>query len=66
MTMAAAPGDTVRVIARWQRPVAPREALVVLYRAMGAALHRRIRMVIEMASEPRVFFSSSTRDTEVE
>jgi hypothetical protein len=32
--------------------VAPREALVVLYWAMRAALHRRIRMVIEMASKP--------------
>jgi hypothetical protein len=36
--------------------VAPREALVVLYWAMRAKSHRRIRMVFEMASEPRVFF----------
>ena len=41
--------DTVRVIARWRRPVAPREALVVIYRPMRAALHHHIRMVIEMA-----------------
>ena len=46
----------VRVIARWQRSVAPREALVVLYQAMRAESHRRIRMVIEMASKPIVFF----------
>ena len=46
----------MRVIAQWQRPVAPREALVVLYQAMHAESHRRIRMVIEMASEPRVLF----------
>ena len=49
----------MQVIARWQRPVAPREALIVLYRVMHAALHRRIRMVIKMASEPSVFFSLS-------
>ena len=29
---------------------------------MCAASHRRIRMVIEMASKPRVFFSSTTRN----
>ena len=52
----------MRVISRWQRPVAPREALVVLYRAMCAASHRRIRMVIEIAGEPSVFFSLLTRD----
>ena len=46
----------VRVIARWQRSVAPYEALIVLYRMMRATLHRRIRMVIEMSSEPCVFF----------
>jgi hypothetical protein len=41
---------------RWQRPVAPLEALVVLYWAMHAAPHRRVCMVIEMASKPCVFF----------
>ena len=55
-------GNTVRVITRWRRSVAPREALVVFYPAMRAALHQRIRMVIEMASEPHVFFSLSTRN----
>ena len=52
----------VPVIAQLRRPVAPREALVMLYRAMCAALHQRIRMVIKMAREPRVFFSSLTRN----
>ena len=42
--------------------MAPREALVVLYRVMRYELQRRIRMVIEIADEPSVFFSSSTRD----
>jgi hypothetical protein len=36
--------------------VAPREALVVLYQAMGAKSQRRIRMVIELAGKPRVLF----------
>ena len=38
------------------------EALVVLYQAMRSELQRRIRMVIEIASEPSVFFSLLTRD----
>ena len=46
----------MQVIARWQRSVALREALVMLYQAMRAALHQQIRMVIEMASELCVFF----------
>ena len=62
MTMADVPGDTVQIIARWQHSAALHEALVVLYREMRAKLQRRIRMVIEMASEPIVFFSSSTRN----
>ena len=41
---------------------APREALAVLYRAMRAKSQRRIRMVIEIAGEPSVFFSSLTRN----
>jgi hypothetical protein len=48
--------DTVPALARWQRPVALHEALVVLHRAMCAASHQRIRVAIETASEPRVFF----------
>ena len=51
----------MRIIAQWRRPaVAPREALVVLYQAMRAKLQRRIRMIIEIAGEPSVFFSLST------
>ena len=36
--------------------MAPREAPVVLYRAMRSKSQRRIRMVIEIAGEPRVLF----------
>ena len=50
MTMADVPGKYGE-IAQWQRSVAPREALIVLYRAMHAKLHWCICMVIEMASE---------------
>ena len=50
------------MIAQWRRPVAPREALVVLYQEMRAELQQRIRMVIEIAGKPSVFFSSSTRN----
>ena len=46
----------MRIIARWRRSVAPREALVVLYQAMRSELQRRIRMVIEIAGKPSVFF----------
>ena len=49
-------GNTVQVIDQWQHPVAMREALVVLHRAIRATSHRRIRMVIEMASKPCVLF----------
>ena len=52
-------GDTGQILARWQRPVAPLEALDVLHRAMHAVLHRRIRMAIEMAHEVGDFFLSS-------
>ena len=36
--------------------MAPPEALAVLYQAMRAELQRCIRMVIEIAGEPSVFF----------
>ena len=36
--------------------MAPREALVVLYWAIFAELHPRIRMVFEIAGEPSVLF----------
>ena len=55
----------VHIIAQYQRPVAPREALIVLYRTMRAELHRRIRMVFEMASEPRVLFFHCQLETKV-
>ena len=58
-------GYTVRVIARWRRPVALHEALAVLYQAMRAASHRRICVVIEMASEPRVLFFHHQLETKV-
>ncbi len=38
------------------------EALIVLYQAMRTELQRRICMVIEIAGEPSVFFSLSTRE----
>ena len=55
-------GNTVCLLAKWQRPVAPCEALVVLYQAMHATLHQRIRMVIKVARENLVLFSLLTRD----
>ena len=42
-------GDTERVVARWQRPVASGEALVMLHRAMRSVSHRRTAMSIDMA-----------------
>ncbi len=49
-------GNTVQIITQWKCSVALREALIVLYWVMRAKLHRRIRMVIQMASKPIVFF----------
>ena len=49
-------GDTAQALARWQHPVAPSEALDVLYWAMRPALYRRIRMSIEIASDLPSFF----------
>ena len=49
-------GNRVQVIAQWQHPVAPREALVMIHWAMCTALHRRIRMITEMARKPCVLF----------
>ena len=59
MTMASAGGNTGRILARWQRPVAvaSHEALDVLHRAMHAVSHRRIRMAIETAHKVGAFFS---------
>ena len=59
MTMADAPGQYGASNCPMVKPLL--EALVVIYQAMRTALHRRIFMVIEMASKPSVFFSLSTR-----
>ena len=48
-------GETVQALARWRHPVAPSEALDVLYRAMRPMLYRRIRMAIEIASNLPAF-----------
>jgi hypothetical protein len=37
-----------QALARWRHPVAPSEALDVLYRAMRPMLYRRIRMAIKI------------------
>ena len=53
-------GDTAQLLARWRHPVAPSEALDVLYWAMRPALYRRIRMSIEIACDlPSFFFADS-------
>jgi hypothetical protein len=49
-------GNTAQLLARWRHPVAPSEALDVLYWAMRPALYRRIRMSIEIASDLPSFF----------
>jgi len=49
-------GNTVQALARWRHPVAPSEALEVLYQAMRPMLYRRIRMAIEIASDLPAFF----------
>ena len=47
-------GDTAQALARWRHPVAPSEALNVLYQAMRPTLYRRIRMAIGIASDSPV------------
>ena len=42
-------GDTERLVARWRRPVASGEALVMLHWAMRFILHQRTAVAIEMA-----------------
>jgi hypothetical protein len=49
-------GNTAQALARWQHPVAPSEALDVLYWAMCPASYLRIRMAIEIASNSPAFF----------
>ena len=48
-------GNTERVVARWRRPVASGEALVMLHRAMHSVSHRRTAMAIEMACDGGTF-----------
>jgi hypothetical protein len=48
-------GDTERVIAQWQRPVASCEALVMLYWAMRSVLHRRTAMAVEISRNGGAF-----------
>jgi hypothetical protein len=49
-------GNTAQALAQWQHPVPSQEALDVLHWAMRPALHCRIRMVIEVASNLPAFF----------
>jgi hypothetical protein len=49
-------GNTAQAIAQWRHPVAPCEALVVLYQAMRPALYRRIFMAIEITRNLPAFF----------
>ena len=45
-----------QALVQWQHPVAPSEALDVLYGVMCPALYRRIRMATEIASILPAFF----------
>ena len=48
-------GDTEQVVARWRRPVASSEALVMLHWVMSSVLHRRTAMAIEIACNGGAF-----------
>jgi hypothetical protein len=48
-------GNTERLVARWRRPVASGEALVMLHRDMCFVLHRRTAMSIEMTHDGGAF-----------
>ncbi len=48
-------GNTERVVARWQHPVASGEALVMLHRAMRSVLHRGTAMAIKIARDGGAF-----------
>jgi hypothetical protein len=52
-------GNAMQALAQWQRPLASSEALVVLHWAMRPALHRRIRMVVEIVVNLPAFFVAS-------
>jgi len=47
--------DTKRVIARWRRPVASGEALVILHWVMHSVSHRHTAMAIEIAHDAGAF-----------
>ena len=49
-------GNTAQAFGRWWHPVASSEALDMLYRVMCPALHHRICMTIEIASNLPAFF----------
>jgi hypothetical protein len=49
-------GNTAQALAQWQHPVAPSEALDVLYWAMCPTSYLHIRMAIEIASNSPAFF----------
>jgi hypothetical protein len=49
-------GNMAQALAQWQHRVASSEALDVLHWAMHPALHHRICMVIEVASNLPAFF----------
>jgi hypothetical protein len=48
-------GNTAQALTQWQHPVAPSEALDVLYWTMRPASYRRIRMAIKIASNLPAF-----------
>ena len=48
-------GNTEQVVARWWRPGAFGEALVMLYRTMRSVLHWRTALAIEMARDGGTF-----------
>ncbi len=43
-------GNAMQALTQWRHPVALSEAQDVLHRAMRPALHRRVRMAIDIAS----------------
>jgi hypothetical protein len=49
-------GDTAQALARWRHPVAPSEALDVLYPEMLPMSYRPIRTAIEITSDSPAFF----------
>ena len=47
--------DIEQLVARWRRPVASGEALVMLHWVMSSVLHRRTAMAIEIARDGGAF-----------